>query len=123
MSTPQFRNTMTADPRNADVARQLAIGLASEAVAASKILAALYSAVKTADTDGELVNAQLLGAVLENPLGYGLALRRLTECNTPEHERTVVSLRAELACAHAKAVQTEHELRTDLHGLDDDGLH
>jgi len=120
MSTDQFRSTLSADPRNADAARQLALGLASEAVAASNLLAALYSAVKTADTDGELVNAQLLGAVMDNPLGYGLALRRLTECITPEHERMVVSLRAELACAWAKAVQTEHELRSDLRDLGDD---
>jgi len=118
MSTPQLRSTLSADPSNADAARKLALGLASEALAASKLLTALYSAVKTADTDGELVNAQLLGAVLENPGGYGLALRRLTACITPEHERTVVSLRAELACAWAKAVQTEHELRTDLRDLD-----
>ena len=118
MSTPQLRSTLSADPSNADAARKLALGLASEALAASKLLTALYSAVKTADTDGELVHAQLLGAVLENPGGYGLALRRLTACITPEHERTVVSLRAELACAWAKAVQTEHELRTDLRDLD-----
>ncbi len=118
MSTPQLRSTLSADPSNADAARKLALGLASEALAASKLLTALYSAVKTADTDGDLVNAQLLGAVLENPGGYGLALRRLTACITPEHERTVVSLRAELACAWAKAVQTEHELRTDLRDLD-----
>ena len=118
MSTPQLRSTLSADPSNADAARKLALGLAGEAVAASKILAALYSAVKTADSDGELVNAQLLGAVLENPGGYGLALQRLTDCITPECERMVVSLRAELACAWAKAVQTEHELRTDLRDLD-----
>ncbi len=118
MSTPQLRSTLSADPSNAPAARKLALGLAGEAVAASKILAALYSAVKTADSDGELVNPQLLGAVLENPGGYGLALQRLTDCITPEHERMVVSLRAELACAWAKAVQTEHELRTDLRDLD-----
>jgi len=118
MSTPQLRSSLTADPSNAPAARKLALGLAGEAVAASKILAALYSAVKTADSDGELVNPQLLGAVLENPGGYGLALQRLTDCIIPEHKRMVVSLRAELACAWAKAVQTEHELRTDLRDLD-----
>lgn len=118
MSTDQFRSTMTTDPRNAEAARKLALGLASEALAASKVLAALYGAVKTADTDGELVDPRLVGAVLDNPLGYGLALQRLTACITPEHERMVVSLRAELAGAHAKAVQTEHELRTDLRDLD-----
>ncbi len=118
MSTDQFRNTMTTDPRNAEAARKLALGLAAEALAASKLLTALYGAVKTADTDGQLISPQLLAAVMDNPLGYGLALQRLTACITPEHERTVVSLRAELACAHAKAVQTEHDLRTDLRDLD-----
>jgi len=118
MSTPQLRSTLSADPSNAPAARKLALGLAGEAVAASKILAALYSAVKTADSDGELVNAQLLGAVLENPGGYGLALQRLTDCITPECEQMIVSLRAELAAAHAKGVQVEHDLRTDLRDLD-----
>jgi len=118
MSTDQFRSTMTTDPRNAEAARKLALGLASEAVAASRVLAALYSAVKSADSDGELVSAQLLGAVMADPLGYNLALRRLEECITPEHEQMVVSLRAELAAAYAKGVQVEHELRTDLRDLD-----
>ncbi len=119
MSTDQFRSTMTTDPRNAEAARKLALGLAGEAHAASKLLTALYGAVKTADTDGELISPQLVGAVMENPLGYGLAQQRLADCITPEHERTVHSLRAELGCAHAKAVQTEHDLRTDLLGLND----
>ena len=119
MSTDQFRNTMTTDPRNAEAARKLALGLAAEALAASKVLAALYGAVKTADTDGELISPQLVGAVMDHPIGLGLAQARLADCITPEHERTVHSLRAELGCAHAKAVQTEHDLRTDLLGLDD----
>jgi len=119
MSTDQFRSTMTTDPRNAEAARTLLLGLAGEAHAASRILTALYEALGRADTDGELVNPKLVGAVLDNPVGYGLALQRLADCATPQHERTVVSLRAELAAAHAKAVQTEHELRTDLLGLND----
>ncbi len=118
MSTDQFRNTMTADPHNAEAARKLALGLAAEALAASKLLTALYSAVKTADTDGQLVSPQLLGAVMDNPLGYGLALQRLADCITPEHERMIVSLRAELAGAHAKGVQVDHDLHTDLRDLD-----
>ncbi len=118
MSTDQFRNTMTADPHNAEAARKLALGLAGEALAASKVLTALYSAVKTADTDGQLVSPQLVGAVMDNLLGYSLALQRLADCITPEHEHTVVSLRAELAAAHAKAVQVEHDLHTDLRDLD-----
>ncbi len=118
MSTDQFRSTMTTDPRNAEAARKLALGLAGEAHAASKLLTALYGAVKTADTDGQLVSPQLVAAVMDNLLGYGLALQRLADCITPEHERTVVSLRAELAGAHAKAVQVEHDLRTDLRDLD-----
>jgi len=117
MSTPQLR-TMTTDPRNAEAARKLALGLAAEALAASKVLAASYGAVKTADSDGQLVSPQLLAAVMDNPLGYGLALQRLADCITPEHEHTVVSLRAELGCAHAKAVQVEHDLHTDLRDLD-----
>ncbi len=118
MSTDQFRNTMTTDPRNAETARTLALGLASEALAASRVLTALYGAVKTADTDGELISHQLVGAVMDNPVGYGLAVQRLTACITPEHERMIVSLRAELAAAHAKGVQVEHDLRTDLRDLD-----
>ncbi len=118
MSTDQFRNTMTTDPRNAETARKLALGLAAEALAASKVLTALYGAVKTADTDGELISPQLVGAVMDNPVGYGLAVQRLTACITPEHERMIVSLRAELAAAHAKGVQVEHDLRTDLRDLD-----
>jgi len=119
MSTDQFRSTMTTDPRNAEAARKLALGqYPAEAHAASRILTALYGAVKTADSDGQLVSPQLLAAVMDNPLGYGLALQRLADCITPEHERTVHSLRAELGCAHAKAVQTEHDLRADLRDLD-----
>jgi len=89
-------------------------------LAASKVLIALYEAVKTADPDddGGTVDPRLLAAVLESPLGYGLALQRLAECSTPEHERTVEALRAELGCAHAQAVQTDHEMRTDLRDLD-----
>lgn len=119
MSTDQFRSTLSADPRNAESARTLLLGLAGEALDASRLLTALYEALGRAETDGELVNPKLVGAVLDNPIGYGLALQRLADCATPQHERTVVSLRAELAAAHAKAVQTEHELRTDLLGLND----
>ena len=118
MSTPQLRSTLSADPSNAPAARKLALGLAGEAHAASQLLTAVYGAVKTADTGGQLISPQLVGAVMDNPLGYGLALQRLADCITPEHERTIVSLRAELAGAHAKAVQTEHDLRTDLRDLD-----
>jgi len=118
MSTDQLR-AMTADPSSNAAARKLTLGLAGEAVAASNILAALYGAVRTADTNnGGTVDPRLLAAVLDSPLGYGLALQRLAECSTPEHERTVEALRAELGCAHAKAVQTDREMRTDLHDLD-----
>ena len=118
MSTDQFRNTMTTDPRNAETARTLLLGLAGEALDASRLLTALYEALGRAETDGELVNPKLVGAVMDHPIGLGLALQRLADCITPEHERTVVSLRAELAAAHAKGVQVEHDLRTDLRDLD-----
>jgi len=119
VSTDQFRSTMTTSPRNAEAARTLLLGLAGEALDASRLLTALYEALGRAETDGELVNPKLVGAVMDHPIGLGLAQARLAACSTPQHERTVHSLRAELGCAHAKAVQTEHDLRTDLLGLND----
>ena len=62
MSTDQFRNTMTTDPRNAEAARTLLLGLAGEALDASRLLTALYEALGRAETDGELVNPKLVGA-------------------------------------------------------------